>query len=51
MEKVATVETFEDDADVVISARGTLNEARWPQIDGLKEFKGEMMHSSAWNDK
>jgi cation diffusion facilitator CzcD-associated flavoprotein CzcO len=51
VEKVATSETFEDEADFVVSARGTLNEAKWPKIDGLQDFKGEIFHSSAWNDK
>ncbi|RDW92264.1 hypothetical protein BP5796_01658 [Coleophoma crateriformis] len=49
VEKTATGEVFEDDADIVISARGNLNEMSWPNIPGLKEFEGERMHSAAWN--
>ena len=44
-------EVFEDDADVLISARGTLNDISWPQIPGLRSFKGEIMHSVTWNEK
>lgn len=51
IEKTQTGETFEDDADVLVSARGNLNEIVWPKIDGLDSFKGEVMHSAAWNQK
>ncbi|KAI4864590.1 flavin-binding monooxygenase [Hypoxylon rubiginosum] len=46
-----TNETFEDDADVVITARGTLSDPSWPKIPGLKSFEGEVMHSAIWNEK
>lgn len=49
MEKTQSGETFEDDADVLISARGTLNDISWPKIPGLDTFEGEVMHSAAWN--
>jgi hypothetical protein len=49
--KVETNETFEDDADVLIAARGALNDIAWPQIPGLRLFEGEVMHSAAWNEK
>jgi hypothetical protein len=39
---------FSDEADVLISAVGLLNEWRWPQIPGLHDFKGELLHSAAW---
>jgi len=42
-------ESFDDEADVVLSARGNLNDIAWPKIPGLKDFKGEVMHSAAWN--
>lgn len=41
---------FEDTADVVVSARGNLNNKMWPDVPGLwDKFKGEVMHSAAWN--
>jgi cation diffusion facilitator CzcD-associated flavoprotein CzcO len=46
-----TGETFEEKADVVVSARGNLNQPAWPQIKGLDSFKGEKMHSAAWNQE
>jgi cation diffusion facilitator CzcD-associated flavoprotein CzcO len=44
-------ETFEDDADVLIVARGSLNHIAWPNIPGLSTFSGEIMHSAAWNQE
>ncbi|KAF9776769.1 hypothetical protein IL306_005005 [Fusarium sp. DS 682] len=41
---------FKDTADVVISARGGLNQIAWPKIDGLREFEGKLMHSGAWDE-
>ena len=51
MENTKTGEVIEDDADVLISARGSLNDIAWPKIPGLETFKGEVMHSAAWNQK
>jgi cation diffusion facilitator CzcD-associated flavoprotein CzcO len=50
VENLATGEIIEDDADVVVSARGILNEPVWPKVSGLKDFKGELMHSATWKD-
>ncbi|THX01770.1 FAD/NAD(P)-binding domain-containing protein [Aureobasidium pullulans] len=49
VKKLDTDEEFEDTSDVLIMARGGLNHIAWPQIDGLRSFKGEIMHSAAWN--
>jgi hypothetical protein len=51
IEKLATGEIFDDEANVLVSARGNLNEISWPDIQGLETFKGEIMHSAAWNEK
>ncbi|RMZ72463.1 sterigmatocystin biosynthesis monooxygenase stcW [Pyrenophora seminiperda CCB06] len=40
---------FEDSCDVLVSARGGLNNKKWPSIEGMSDFKGEIMHSAAWN--
>lgn len=40
---------FEDSCDVLISARGLLNTKQWPKIEGFETYKGEVMHSAAWN--
>ena len=44
-------EVFEDTSDIVISARGNLNNKQWPDVPGLWDFKGEIMHSAAWNQQ
>jgi cation diffusion facilitator CzcD-associated flavoprotein CzcO len=49
VQNLVSGETLIDTADVVISARGNLNTPSWPDIEGLKEFKGEVMHSATWN--
>ncbi|KAJ5994677.1 monooxygenase [Penicillium waksmanii] len=46
-----TGETFLDKANVVISARGMLNDISWPDIPGLQEMKIPVMHSAAWDEK
>ena len=37
--------------DVLINAAGVLNQWRWPDIPGLHDFKGELMHSANWNEE
>ncbi|KAH6723072.1 hypothetical protein BKA61DRAFT_533841 [Leptodontidium sp. MPI-SDFR-AT-0119] len=49
IENVKTGETLGDDCDVLVNARGGLNNISWPQIPGLESFQGEVMHSAAWN--
>lgn len=36
-------------SDFLISAVGQLNVPREPNIPGLKDFKGKMMHSARWD--
>jgi len=40
---------FTDEADVVINARGALNDPAWPEIDGLRSFEGKLVHSAIWD--
>jgi cation diffusion facilitator CzcD-associated flavoprotein CzcO len=51
VENTKTGEVLNDDADVLLSARGALNDISWPKIPGLDTFKGEIMHSAKWNQK
>ncbi|KAL7624982.1 hypothetical protein AAE478_004196 [Parahypoxylon ruwenzoriense] len=51
VQRTDTGETFEDVADVLIAARGNLSDPAWPNIQGLKSFQGEAMHSAIWNEK
>lgn len=46
-----TDEIFEDTANMVISAKGGLNEVKWPKIKGLGDYKGKLIHSGAWDER
>ncbi|TFK24823.1 FAD/NAD-P-binding domain-containing protein [Coprinopsis marcescibilis] len=41
-------EEFEDTADIVLSAMGALGRWNWPDISGLAEYKGKLIHSAEW---
>jgi cation diffusion facilitator CzcD-associated flavoprotein CzcO len=51
VENLKTGEIIHDDADVLVCARGNLNDKAWPKISGFETFKGEVMHSAAWNEE
>jgi cation diffusion facilitator CzcD-associated flavoprotein CzcO len=38
-----------DTADVLVKATGTLNKWKWPEIPGLENFKGKLLHSARWD--
>ena len=42
-------EEFEDDADFLFMGVGILNRWKWPDIPGLGNFKGTLVHSANWN--
>ncbi|PWY83418.1 flavin-binding monooxygenase [Aspergillus heteromorphus CBS 117.55] len=42
---------YQDHCDVLISATGFLNAWQWPDIKGLHDFKGKLMHSARWDEK
>lgn len=48
--ELTTGNTFEEESDIVVSAKGILNEPKWPNVPGLKDFGGELMHSAAWKE-
>lgn len=41
-------EIIEDTADLVLAGIGSLSRWSWPDIEGLKDFKGKLIHSAAW---
>lgn len=45
----ATGETFTREADIVVSAVGTLDRPSIPDIKGLENFKGDTFHSARWD--
>ncbi|KIW17912.1 hypothetical protein PV08_05107 [Exophiala spinifera] len=49
VERTDTGEVFSDEADVIIAARGALNDYVWPQIGGLWSFRGKVVHSANWD--
>ncbi|KAG5765928.1 hypothetical protein H9Q72_006007 [Fusarium xylarioides] len=50
VKNVKTGETFEDTANILVSAKGGLNQIAWPEIKGLKQFAGKLMYSGAWDE-
>ncbi|KAH7925133.1 FAD/NAD(P)-binding domain-containing protein [Leucogyrophana mollusca] len=41
-------EEIEDTADFVLCGAGGLSRWSWPDIEGLKSFKGKLLHSADW---
>ncbi|GAM39067.1 hypothetical protein TCE0_034f10308 [Talaromyces pinophilus] len=41
---------LEDNVDVFINAGGVLNNWKWPNIEGLHNFKGKLIHSARWDE-
>ncbi|KAJ7677213.1 FAD/NAD-P-binding domain-containing protein [Mycena rosella] len=41
---------FEDECDVFLNGGGVLNIWKWPSIEGLHSFKGELCHTARWPD-
>ncbi|EON97799.1 putative wd domain-containing protein [Phaeoacremonium minimum UCRPA7] len=50
VQNTSTGETFEESANIVIAARGQLNEVNWPQLPGLDKFQGKLLHSAEWDE-
>ncbi|KAI6082644.1 putative monooxygenase [Hypoxylon rubiginosum] len=46
-----TVTQGELEAEILISATGSLNNWKWPEIEGLHDFQGKLVHSANWDDK
>ncbi len=42
-------EEFEDVADVLLTAFGALSRWKWPDIAGMKDFKGELYHTAQFD--
>ncbi|KAH6893129.1 hypothetical protein B0T10DRAFT_509739 [Thelonectria olida] len=41
---------IEDEADVLITGTGLLNEWKWPAIEGLHSFNGDLLHTANWDE-
>ncbi|CAH0034070.1 unnamed protein product [Clonostachys rhizophaga] len=49
LQDLATGGSYEDQADVLVTGEGVLNEWKWPSIHGLHSFKGDILHSANWD--
>jgi cation diffusion facilitator CzcD-associated flavoprotein CzcO len=49
LEDQQTKRKWHDWAHVFINGSGLLNTWKWPDIEGLHGFKGDLMHSAKWN--
>ncbi|KAI9812936.1 MAG: hypothetical protein M1827_004454 [Pycnora praestabilis] len=49
VQDLRTGNIINDQCDILINAGGILNAWRWPAIPGLKDFKGKLLHSAAWD--
>lgn len=47
---LVTDEVIDDSAEFFINAGGVLNHWKWPDIPGLKSFKGKLMHSAHYEE-
>ncbi|KAL1865924.1 hypothetical protein VTK73DRAFT_5008 [Phialemonium thermophilum] len=43
-------EIIEDSCDIFLNGGGILNNFRYPDIQGLHEFKGKLMHTARWDN-
>ncbi|KAI0030965.1 FAD/NAD-binding domain-containing protein [Vararia minispora EC-137] len=42
-------EEFEDECDVLFLGIGVLSRWKWPDVDGLKNFGGRVIHTAQWD--
>lgn len=49
LEDQRTKELWHDWAHCFVNGTGILNSWKWPEIEGLHDFKGPVMHSACWD--
>ncbi|KAH6672045.1 putative sterigmatocystin biosynthesis monooxygenase stcW [Halenospora varia] len=49
LENPQTGERSEDWCHVLVNGSGILNNWRWPDIEGIHDFKGPLIHSAKWD--
>jgi cation diffusion facilitator CzcD-associated flavoprotein CzcO len=47
--ELATARGDRVEARIVVSAMGMFNELQWPDIPGLRDFRGTLFHAARWN--
>lgn len=50
VEEVGTGNRTTSLANAVLSCTGGLNEWKWPDVKGLNDFGGKLVHSANWDD-
>ncbi|KAJ9630333.1 hypothetical protein H2204_008551, partial [Knufia peltigerae] len=40
----------QDEGEIFINGAGFLNNWKWPEIPGLHDFQGKLLHSASWDD-
>ncbi|KAJ5242026.1 uncharacterized protein N7469_000353 [Penicillium citrinum] len=51
IQDLETGSTYSDEGNIVIQGTGSLNNWKWPQIPGLHDFKGKLLHSARWDEE
>ncbi|OQD75619.1 hypothetical protein PENDEC_c006G03066 [Penicillium decumbens] len=51
VQDVDTCSVESDQCDILIQATGALNNWKWPNIPGLHDFKGKLLHSAVWDEE
>jgi len=41
---------FGDECHILINACGILNKWKWPALEGIENYKGELLHTAKWNE-
>ncbi|KAL5363724.1 hypothetical protein BJX96DRAFT_187225 [Aspergillus floccosus] len=45
-----TEQEFDDTCDILINAGGVLNSWKWPEIPGLDQYNGTIVHTANWDE-
>jgi len=46
---IKTEEENTEEFDIFVNAGGILSQPKWPDVPGLKSFKGKLLHSAYWD--
>jgi cation diffusion facilitator CzcD-associated flavoprotein CzcO len=49
LKNIETGQVFQDSADALLTGIGVLNDWKWPDIPGLHDFQGKLLHSADWD--
>ena len=49
LKDLASKNEVEETADILINASGPLNQWKWPEISGLHDYQGRLLHSANWD--